>query len=518
VVLTVTLAMAMLVPGSAPLVAADSPECGSTVTSSVTLTGDLDCSETSGGPALTIGADGVTLDLGGHSLVGSDDEGSGQGVIDNPGFDDVRVTNGTIIASDLIAVRYAGTSGGVVSELTGRTVNTAFVAAENTTGLVVEDITNGITDNGAAVFVVDSSNATVRRVVGNDGVVVHWSANSVVTDSVIGRNDVAGVRLFASINVLVVGNTINGSGIIVWEGRGNVVRNNTASRAGWPNITVGQGAADTTVEGNELWGGQGPGLYVDPTTTNTLLIDNIAHDQQIVPCCSFDPGDGIRVESASTTLAGNLAYSNSGWGIRAVPGVTDGGGNRAYGNDAGQCLNVSCTTTPPCTVRGTAGHDLLAGTPGDDVICALEGDDTILGSAGDDTFVGGPGRDTVSFVSSGAAIFADLGARTIRGQGADTTKSVENIVGSAYADELAGDRVANRMEGAGGHDVVWGFDGNDTIRGGSGDDALYGMDGADTLRGQAGRDALVGDRGSDFCDGGADLDTAEACEIVNSVP
>jgi len=30
-------------------------------------------------------------------------------------------------------------------------------------------------------------------------------------------------------------------------------------------------------------------------------------------------------------------------GIEAVPGVTDGGGNRAHGNgNAAQCLNVAC--------------------------------------------------------------------------------------------------------------------------------------------------------------------------------
>jgi parallel beta-helix repeat protein len=53
--------------------------------------------------------------------------------------------------------------------------------------------------------------------------------------------------------------------------------------------------------------------------------------------------DGIDVENVDATLTANTANRNSDLGIEAVPGVTDGGGNRAFGNgNPLQCLNVTC--------------------------------------------------------------------------------------------------------------------------------------------------------------------------------
>jgi hypothetical protein len=53
--------------------------------------------------------------------------------------------------------------------------------------------------------------------------------------------------------------------------------------------------------------------------------------------------DGIHVLSPSTALARNSANRNARWGIEAVAGVTDGGGNAAAGNGiATQCTGVVC--------------------------------------------------------------------------------------------------------------------------------------------------------------------------------
>ena len=53
--------------------------------------------------------------------------------------------------------------------------------------------------------------------------------------------------------------------------------------------------------------------------------------------------DGIRVDSAAAQLTGNAAFFNHDLGIEAVTGVTDGGGNRAYGNgNPAQCTGVAC--------------------------------------------------------------------------------------------------------------------------------------------------------------------------------
>ena len=49
------------------------------------------------------------------------------------------------------------------------------------------------------------------------------------------------------------------------------------------------------------------------------------------------------MDAAGTTIARNKANINADLGIEAVPGVIDGGGNKAHGNgNPAQCMNVSC--------------------------------------------------------------------------------------------------------------------------------------------------------------------------------
>jgi parallel beta-helix repeat protein len=63
--------------------------CGQTIAADTVLDSDLDCRFAA---ALAIGAPGITLDLGGHTFLGS---------IRNVGFDDVRIVNGSIDGGDL---------------------------------------------------------------------------------------------------------------------------------------------------------------------------------------------------------------------------------------------------------------------------------------------------------------------------------------------------------------------------------------------------------------------------------
>jgi parallel beta-helix repeat protein len=54
--------------------------------------------------------------------------------------------------------------------------------------------------------------------------------------------------------------------------------------------------------------------------------------------------DGIDVDAPGTTIRENVANDNGDLGIEAVPGVVDGGGNRATGNgNPAQCTDVVCT-------------------------------------------------------------------------------------------------------------------------------------------------------------------------------
>ena len=77
------------------------------------------------------------------------------------------------------------------------------------------------------------------------------------------------------------------------------------------------------------------------------------------------------------------------------------------------------------------------------------------------------------------AVFGDDGRNVIR----DTSVSVWN---------------ANRFEGRGGNDEIWGGGGNDAIRGDNGDDLLFGEAGRDSMLGGAGNDTLHGGEGDDL--------------------
>lgn len=196
-------------------------------------------------------------------------------------------------------------------------------------------------------------------------------------------------------------------------------------------------------------------------------------------------------------------------------------------------------------IFGLAGDDTIAGDRGDDALHGGNGEDLLAGGLGDDLLDGGNGRDTASYFDAGSAVIVSLaieGAQDTVGDGTDTLVSIENLEGSAHADDLTGSGLVNSIHGLAGDDAIFGLGagdtlaggdgadtvfggngydslsgdtgddtlnggfGNDTLWGGSGDDALYGNANDDLLRGGAGRDRLYGGYGADELRGGSDDD------------
>ena len=133
-------------------------------------------------------------------------------------------------------------------------------------------------------------------------------------------------------------------------------------------------------------------------------------------------------------------------------------------------------------VIGTAEVDTLTGTNADP--------ETIEGGDGGDTLVGGEGPgDTVSYANSDDDVRVGLGdgtdgalaGSTARGghAGGDTISEFENVMGSAYGDDLTA------LDGTAGQtgSTLWGLDGDDELEGGAGNDTLEGGAGADELDG-----------------------------------
>mgnify|MGYP005751048699 CR=1 FL=1 len=91
----------------------------------------------------------------------------------------------------------------------------------------------------------------------------------------------------------------------------------------------------------------------------------------------------------------------------------------------------------------------------------------------------------------------------------DSRSLIENARGGAGDDQLAGNRAANLLQGAGGDDTLSGLEGADTLQGEAGDDSLAGGAGADSLDGGDDQDRLQGEDGADTLSGGAGADLLE---------
>ncbi|MDA0786485.1 MAG: S8 family serine peptidase [Proteobacteria bacterium] len=168
---------------------------------------------------------------------------------------------------------------------------------------------------------------------------------------------------------------------------------------------------------------------------------------------------------------------------------------------------------------GSEGGDRLAGGDGEDTLWGNAGNDTLQGGAGDDRLDGGGGSDWVSFEDAASGVDVKLGR--IRdaggGMGADKLISIENVIGSAFADTLTGDDGGNGLSGGGGDDVLAGGRGSDKLLGEDGDDQIRGNTDDDTLYGGDGDDTLNGGGGSDRLDGGGGTDWADFSDIAGGV-
>ncbi|MGI9659488.1 MAG: PKD domain-containing protein [Gaiellaceae bacterium] len=162
-----------------------------------------------------------------------------------------------------------------------------------------------------------------------------------------------------------------------------------------------------------------------------------------------------------------------------------------------------------CTIRGTAGPDLLVGTAGDDMICGFGGDDVLRGGGGNDALAGGLGRDR---------LVAGLGHDWLAGQlGHDVLlggRGNDILLGAKGADKLNGGAGNDRLKGGTGADRLVGHNGRDVIYGGPGHDTLIGSRGRDQLRGGNGNDMfLAADGKVDLVDGGRGIDRAELDKV-----
>lgn len=308
----------------APAASAAHVSCGSTILVSTVLDTDLNC-PTAGVPAITIGADNVTFDLGGHTI-------SGPGIVSDhagvfvPGRTGVTVQNGTVTGfASGVAIQQG--SGNRVLNM--RTVN---------------NIGSGRTSHGAGIFLDRSHDNLVRGnlVQGNGpfgGIrVVIGSGNTIDRNSVVQNNrdpsNTSGIGLWnqggtcnsSNFNV-VTNNFVQQSatfGIQVFAcSTGNVVRFNRSIGNRLDGIVVHAGSFRNIVESNaaQLNGRhgiflQGPaGVFPQGTHDNQVLRNQASQNGQ-------DPslGAGFDLRDGNNNCTNNQWHGNQG--VTANPPCT----------------------------------------------------------------------------------------------------------------------------------------------------------------------------------------------------
>jgi parallel beta-helix repeat protein len=375
--------------------------CGATLTKSTTLSKDLlRCS----GTALVIGADGITVNLGGHTISGTNAAGS-EGIA-NDGHAGVSILgSGKITDFRLNGVGMRKAPRSMVRGLTIRRIGAGGVEGEPVSaGIAIVDspgsqvIGNDVANDVEAyqsdgADVLDSPDSLVR---GNslshnswDGLALLASPGSRITGNQVDANGNNGTEVNGeSDGVTVSGNSADDNqlfGIVVGSARKARIVGNSARR----NDTglfffdlhaslIGENSATTNRSGLELSGGQfgsdgnrltdntvnrnlESGLGVVDGANANVVSGNTANGNQD----QNGGGVGIYVVAASgNQLSGNVANANLDSGIviaEGEPGDTTGNSlkrntanqNRGHGIDAlagsidGGGNRASGNATPP---------------------------------------------------------------------------------------------------------------------------------------------------------------------------
>jgi parallel beta-helix repeat protein len=344
--------------------------CGSTITRSTTLRADIvGCPAT----ALVIGADRITLDLGGHTISGTNAVGS-EGIA-NDGHAGVRIVGrGSVRDFQLTGVAMRNAPGSVVRGLTigGIGAGLAEEGGQGGAGILIADSPSSqVSGNEVAndvesfqsdgVDVLRSPGALVAgndlshnnwnglvllespasRIVrndlddnGNNGTEVNGSSDGVtVTANSAARNTQFGIVVGASRNVRVAGNAArhNDTGIFFFDLHDSVITANRATgNVAGIVLAGGQSGSDGNhVTGNVASRNSEIGFSLEGGANDNVVSGNIANANQ-------GDGGGIRVQGAARNqLSGNVASSNNDSGIIVADDQAgDSSGNSLRRNSA----------------------------------------------------------------------------------------------------------------------------------------------------------------------------------------
>lgn len=195
--------------------------------------------------------------------------------------------------------------------------------------------------------------------------------------------------------------------------------------------------------------------------------------------------------------------------VNLATGVVTGGNANSGATIRFRSIDNATGTGFDDTLTGNGGANSFLGFDGDDSLNGAGGKDLLNGARGNDTLIGGSGVDTADYSNpysnvpptGGVSLSLLAGTATDSWGDSDQLIAIENVIGSALNDSIAGSNAGNRLEGRAGDDSLAGGAGGDLLIGGDGNDSLDGGPGVDTLRGGLGSDVLVAGQAGDVASG-----------------
>ncbi|MFN9547537.1 MAG: T9SS type A sorting domain-containing protein, partial [Cyanobacteriota bacterium] len=233
------------------------------------------------------------------------------------------------------------------------------------------------------------------------------------------------------------------------------------------NDTLYGGDGDDRLTGGEgtdlLVGGNGNDLYVIDDELDTIDDQGSLSDRDRVNIrgnfSTYALPNGIEDATLETTACNSLTGNQNS--------------NNLVGNRNGNSIN------------GGGGNDTVDGGDGNDVIIGGDG-------GGNDLYQGGNGIDTINYSSIvGYSVTVSLATASASGDGADTLRDIENVIGGSRNDVITGSSVNNTLNGGRGNDRLTGGRGADRLAGGVGADVFRYLAITDSNVTAANRDAIV---------------------------
>ncbi|OGB58099.1 MAG: hypothetical protein A2503_07505 [Burkholderiales bacterium RIFOXYD12_FULL_59_19] len=357
-------------------------------------------------------------------------------------------------------VRYGSASTQVVVNLatglaTGAMGNDTLVGIEGARGGSGDDILMGGNPlNG--VILTDGLTETFRGEAGNDTI-----DGGQGYDRVDYNSSTVGV-------VVTLNDTLDGSASDGFGGT-DVLRNIEAVRGSFFNDTLtgsnGLFESFEGLEGNDSINGMGGVDRADYRDAYSSVNVNLGTGTASDGYGGTDTLIGIENVRGSNSYNDNLTGDAANNKLEGLGGddrfnasagsdTLDGGSGYDRANYRGLGVSVTVDMVAGTAVKAGGGTDTLLGIERvmgselADLMTGSNADDDFSGNQGDDTLDGGAGSDSVWYGNATAGIQANLGTGVVTGgEGTDTLSSIENIVGSNFADTLIGSNADNLMRG-----------------------------------------------------------------------